>query len=72
MSEHLKTQPTPKPVRKVRWGAYAVAALTVATYVAGVIQGEELVSQEAALQALGVLAGGVAIVGTEYMVKEEA
>lgn len=71
MSEHLKTQPTKRPTRKVRWGAYVVAVLTLAAYVAGALQGEELVSQEAALQALGVLVGGVTIVGTEYMVREE-
>lgn len=72
MTKHLKTQPTLKPTRKVRAGGYVVAAATVAAYVVGAVQGAEIVSAEAATEALRILIGGLALLGTQWMTKEEA
>lgn len=54
----LADQPTKKPTRKLRAAGVVLAALTVATYVTGAISGNEVVDQEAALNALGVLLSG--------------
>jgi hypothetical protein len=68
----LIDQPTKKPVRKVRIAGYVAAGLTVATYVVSAAQGEAVVSQEAFLNALGVLTAGLVPVISAYLAKEEA
>jgi hypothetical protein len=54
----LVDQPTKRPTRKLRAVGLVLAVLTVATYVTGALSGNEIVDQEAALNALGVLLSG--------------
>jgi hypothetical protein len=68
----LVEQPTKKPVRKLRIAGYVLAGLTVVTYVVGAIQGSEVVDEDAALQALGVLLSGLVPWLAAYLAKSEA
>lgn len=67
----LVDQPSIKPTRKLRAAGYVLAFLTVSTYVLGAVQGEEIIDQESAFEALGVLlAGGIPWL-TGYLTRSE-
>lgn len=70
MSEHLADKkPSLKPIRKVRWAAYASAALTIVTYLVTAAQGDAVVSQEAFNNAVGVLSASVVPVLMSWLAK---
>ena len=67
----LVEQPTKKPVRKVRLASYVLAGLTTATFILGLFTGQESISQDEGLRAIGVLlSGGIPLV-TAYFAKSE-
>ena len=72
MTKHLKSQPSLKPIRKVRWAAYASAGLTVVTYIVTAAQGDAVVSQEAFQNALGVLTTSLVPVLMSWLAKADA
>ncbi len=72
MTTELVKQPTNRPIRKVKFAGIAAALLTVVTYAVSAAQGEAVISQQAALDAVVVLlVGGVPVV-TSWFTKSSS
>ena len=66
---HLVVQATKQPIRKVRFGTLAALALTLITYVVSASQGEAIISNEAAIDALTALGAAAVPLVTAWFTK---